>query len=290
MELARTLGVLCEAPAAEHEALASALGLPAPGPEEWTRVFVLELPPYASIYLDVEGMIGGEARERVAGFWRALGLAPPAEPDHLASLLGLYAAIAEAERDQAGPARRTLYREARAALLWEHLASWLPVYLDALEALPGDAYSAWALLLRQALADEAARLDQPAALPAQLRAAPPLTLDAGAGLDELVGALLVPVLTGFVLAPADLARAARELGLGLRLGERRTVLRTLLAQDPAGTCRWLATEARRTAARPMPPWLASEIARFWTERAAAAAVLLSGLAVAAERMEVSHVG
>lgn len=290
MELVRTLGALCEAPAPEHEVLASALGLAAPDPEEWTRVFVLELPPYASIYLDAEGMIGGEARERIAGFWRALALAPPAEPDHLASLLGLYAALAEAERDQADPARSALCREARAALLWEHLASWLPVYLDALEALPGDAYSAWARLLREALADEAARLDQPAVLAAPLRAAPPLDVDAGAGLDELVRALLVPVRTGLVLAPADLGRVARELGLGLRLGERRTVLRTLLAQDPAGTCRWLATEAQRRAARPEPTWLASEISRFWTERAAAAAVLLSRLAVAAERMEVSHVG
>lgn len=290
MELVRTLGVLCEAPAPEHDAIASALGLPAPDPEEWTRVFMLELPPYASIYLDAEGMIGGEARERVAGFWRALALAAPAEPDHLASLLGLYAALAEAERDQTDPARRALCREARAALLWEHLASWLPAYLDAFEALSGDAYSAWARLLREALAEEAGRLGQPAALPAQLRAAPPLALDADAGLDELVGALLVPVRTGLVLAPADLGRVARELGLGLRLGERRTVLRTLLAQDPAGTCRWLATEAELRAARPEPAWLASVIAGFWTERAAAAAVLLSELAVAAETTEVSNVG
>jgi Nitrate reductase delta subunit len=264
MELVRTLGVLCEAPAPEHETIASALGIPAPDPEEWTRLFVLELPPYASIYLDAEGMIGGEARERVAGFWRALALAPPAEPDHLASLLGLYTALAEAERDEPDPARRALWREARTAFLWEHLASWLPLYLDALEALAGNGYAAWAGLLQDALAGEAARLSPPAGLPAQLRAAPALIVGGETGIDELE--------------------------LGSRLGERRTVLRTLLAQEPARTLGWLAAEAQRRAVRPAPFWFEREISRFWTERAEAAAALLSALGEEAARQEVSHVG
>jgi sulfite exporter TauE/SafE len=38
-------------------------------------------------------MLGGAARERVAGFWRAVGLVPPPEPDHLAALLGLAAGV-----------------------------------------------------------------------------------------------------------------------------------------------------------------------------------------------------
>ena len=290
MELVRTLGVLCEAPAPEHETIASALGIPVPDREEWTRVFVLELPPYASIYLDAEGMIGGEARERVAGFWRALALAPPAEPDHLASLLGLYTALAEAERDEPDPARRALWREARTALLWEHLASWLPLYLDALEALAGNGYAAWAGLLQDALAGEATRLSPPAGLPAQLRAAPALIVGGETGIDELVGALLVPVRTGLVLAPADLGRAAHELWLGSRLGERRTVLRSLLAQEPARTLGWLAAEAQRRAVHPAPFWFDGEISRFWTERAKAAAALLSELGEAAARQELSHVG
>jgi hypothetical protein len=238
----------------------------------------------------VEGKIGGEARERVAGFWRALALAPPPEPDHLASLLGLHAALDEAERHETDSHRRALWREARAALLWEHLASWLTLYLDALEALAGNAYASWARLLGDALAAAAAKLPRPAGLPAHLRFAPALGVDAESGIDELVEALLVPARSGLVLAPAALRRAAQELGLGLRLGERRTALRTLLEQDPAGTLRWLAAEARRRAVRPAPSWLPAEISRFWTERALAAAALLSRLAVAVGEPEVSHVG
>jgi TorA maturation chaperone TorD len=291
MELLRALGTLCEAPAAGHGAIARALGLPAPHPVEWTRLFVLELPPYASIYVGAEGMIGGEARNRTAGFWRALGLVPPAEPDHLASLLGLYAALAQSEQKERDPARRALRRRARAALLWEHLASWLPPFLERLGTLAGEAYRAWARLLEQALAEEAAELGPlPAGLPAHLREAPTFALGADAGLDDLVGALLVPVRSGLVLTSADLSRTATELGLGRRLGRRPDVLRGLLAQDPAGMLRRLEAEARDRASRPAPEWAAGEIERFWRERAGAAAARLSELVRAAVRQEVPHAG
>src|SRR5207244_505396 len=93
-EVLRALAVLCEAPAPGQERVAAALGIaPAPRADEWAELFLFELPPYASIYLGAEGMIGGEALDRVAGFWRALGLEPPPEPDHLAALLGLAAAL-----------------------------------------------------------------------------------------------------------------------------------------------------------------------------------------------------
>ena len=89
IELVRTLGVLAEAPNSGTGSVAAAIGLPAPTPDDYTDAFVFQLYPYASVYLGAEGMIGGEARDRIAGFWRALRLTPPAEPDHLTALLGL---------------------------------------------------------------------------------------------------------------------------------------------------------------------------------------------------------
>jgi hypothetical protein len=38
---------------------------------------VLNCPPYAAVYLGAEGGFGGEAADRVAGFWRAIGVPPP---------------------------------------------------------------------------------------------------------------------------------------------------------------------------------------------------------------------
>ena len=264
-ESLRALGVLCEPPADGHDAVARALGLErAPTESEWTNVFLLELVPYASVYLGAEGMIGGEARDRVAGFWRALGLEPPREPDHLAALLGLVAALSDADEDGV-----------REALLHEHVLSWAPVYLERVEELAAPVVGAWARLLRAALAGEEEGL-RPLARPAlHHREAPPLDPEAG----DLVGQLLAPARSGFLLARADLVRCARELGLGLRIGERRFALEALLAQDPASTLAWLAGEAERQAATRNG---------FWRERARAASALLSELVEAASAKEVAH--
>jgi hypothetical protein len=68
---------------------------PLPGEAEYTELFLFQLTPYASVYLGPEGMLGGEALDRIAGFWRALQQEPPVEPDHLAVMLGFYARLME---------------------------------------------------------------------------------------------------------------------------------------------------------------------------------------------------
>jgi TorA maturation chaperone TorD len=291
-EVFRALGVLCEPPADGHARVAQAVGLPAvPEAPEYTDVFVFHLYPYASVYLGPEGMLGGEARDRVAGFWRALRLAPPAEPDHLAALLGLYASLADREEDDEDPARRLLWRQARTALLYEHLVSWLPPYLDRVEALGSPAYRAWAVLLRSALGEETAAAGEPGVLSAHLRAAAALPDPRCLGSRAFVTGLLAPVRCGMILTRADLARGARRLGLGLRMGERTFTLAALLSQAPDAVLGWLAEEAEVRAARyPAHRPMMGPMASFWTERAQQAAHLLRQLrdSAAAEAAD-SHV-
>ena len=274
----RALGTVCEPPNG-GAAIAEALGLPGvPDSADYTDVFVFHLYPYASVYLGADGMLGGEARDRVAGFWRALRLTPPPEPDHLAALLGLYASVIEREAEEREAAHRLLWRQARSALLHEHLISWLPPYLDRVEALAPPAYRAWAGLLRAALWDEAAAAETPAALSAHLRAAPTLPDPRREGSQAFVTGLLAPVRCGMILTRADLARAARDLGLGLRVGERKFALAALLSQAPDAVLGWLAEEARECAsshARHLAA--AGDAARFWTTRAEIAADFLDEL-------------
>jgi len=117
LELFRALAALAESPGPGQARIASTLGLPGTAdPPEHTELFALQLYPYASVYVGAEGMLGGEARDRVAGFWRALRRVPPHEPDHLTVLLALYAALAEQERDDPDRARRLLWGQSRKAL------------------------------------------------------------------------------------------------------------------------------------------------------------------------------
>jgi hypothetical protein len=73
-----------------------------------------------------------------------------------------------------------------------------------------------------------------------------------------------------VITRHDLARAAEQLGLGLRIGERRYILSALMAQAPVAMLTWLADEAGRSAARlaGLRPVL-DPVAAFWETRARA---------------------
>jgi hypothetical protein len=92
--------------------------------------------------------------------------------------------------------------------------------------------------------------------------------------------MLAPVRSGLILARTDLARAATELGLGLRLGERAFMLRWLLGQDAGATLAFLAGEAHRQ--HDLVPG-DDRTATFWRERCAATESLLEKLAADGNR-------
>ena len=294
-DLIRALGTLAEEPQPEHGRLAAALGLPgAPESGAFTDLFALNLYPYASVHLGPEGMMGGVARDRVAGFWSALGLLPPAEPDHLGTLLGLLAELAERHERETEAAARILLSRARAALVQEHLVTWLPAFLGRVAELGGPFYAAWAKLALQALADEAAAAralpeiaERPreSPLPLHLRDVAPLPDprepgDTDTPGEDFLRALLAPVRSGMILTRVDLSRAARQLELGARMGERLYILKALLGQDSAATLRWLADEARAWTARHQAvSGFAPDVTAFWIARASATARLLDELAV-----------
>jgi TorA maturation chaperone TorD len=285
-DLFRALATIVEPPDGREAAIAAALGLAAPpSAAEHAELFLFAAYPYASVHLGAEGMLGGEARDRIAGFWRALGLTPPPEPDHLASLLGMYAALLDAAAEagaEAGlngthaenTARSSIVRRSRAAFLWEHLLAWTPVWLAKVQEIGGATHRSWARLLGEALLDEALEVEAPPSLPLALRSAPGLPADDARAADW-ISALLAPVRCGVLLTRADLARAARELGIGSRIGERAFMLRALFEQDADATSGWLADEAARVARshQELEATL-GPVAAFWRGRAETTAAAL----------------
>jgi TorA maturation chaperone TorD len=283
LELFRALAVLAEPPVKETAQLAEALELGAlPSADEYTELFIFQLYPYASVYLGVEGMMGGEARDTVAGFWRALGQMPPAEADHLSIMLALYARLVELENEESETARHSGWRAARKAYLWEHLLSWLPVYLSKVEEIAPPFYQQWGEVLLKALLAEATEVGKQESLSLHLRESPglidPRENDAG----EFQQSILTPARFGGILTRADLTRAARRLGIGLRMGERKFILKALFAQDALGIFDWLIEEtaAWRKRHRQHLETLGA-ISAVWEERTAAANLLLEELRLAA---------
>jgi hypothetical protein len=279
-ELVRSLAACVEPPPPSGPMpVADALGLPrAPTPAEHTDTFTFQLHPYASVHLGPEGQLGGVARDRVAGFLRALDVIPPPEPDHLVVLLGAYAELLDLDAGEGSRARH-----ARTVLLHEHLGSWVPRFLWRVTELAAEPYRVWAGLLAQLLRDEQALLGPPATLPAHLREAPPLPDPRDHEASAFLQGLLAPVRSGLVLARADLARAARELDLGLRIGERAYLLRALLGQDASGTLGFLAGEARRQHDHVPGD---DHTSAFWRTRLAGTAALLDELATAGDGVPI----
>jgi TorA maturation chaperone TorD len=281
MEVFRALAVLAEPPeraGAGHVAAALGLG-ELPEQSAYTDTFIFQLYPYASVYLGAEGMMGGEARDRVAGFWRALGQTPPPEPDYLPVMLALYARLCDFEVSEPREPERAGWRGARRAFLWEHLLSWLPAYLDKLAEVAPPFYRGWGKLLGAALAEEAQEVGPQSDLPLALREAAPVPAPRDTSAEEFLSSLLAPARTGMILTRSDLARAARSLGLGLRAGERRFALEAMFGQDAPAVLGWLSGEAREWAARHARHRDAyGAVAAWWSERAAATAVLMASLA------------
>jgi TorA maturation chaperone TorD len=280
VELLRALAALGEPPQPAHEPIRRALGIAEkPDAAAHTDLFTFQLHPYASVFVGEDGMLGGEARERVAGFWRALQLVPPAEPDHLCVLLALYANLREREEaEPLGGARRAIFERSRRALMWEHIAPWAFAFLEKAREVASPFYRAWAVLARDALAVEARDLAALEQLPLHLRDLPKMPDPREDGAEALLSSLLAPARSGLVLVRSDLRRAADDLGLGLRVGERRYVLRALFAQDAASTLRWIENEAlawsQRHAAMDHAPLI---VRTFWSERAMWTATLVGTL-------------
>jgi Nitrate reductase delta subunit len=275
-ELLRALGAVADSPAA-LPSIAPALGLDPVTDAEHTEAFVLNCPPFAAIYLGPQGAIGGEGADRVAGFWRAIGLTPPAEPDHLAALLALYARLGEAAAESQRPATTAALAHSQAILFWEHLWPWLPAYLDAVSDLAVPSLTSWAGLTQRTLAAEYRRLPPCPRPPLAFRAAPP-DADAGPGRRDLVELMTVPVRSGLIVTRRRLAEGAGQAGVGFRIGERRFALRAMLDQDPRATLAWLAAEADRWHQRHRARIPGDDVTAWWAARAARTATLLRGYA------------
>ena len=279
MELFRALGAVAEPPSTAGHRIAEALALgPMPDAASHSELFDLQLPPYASVYLEPNGMLGGEARDRIAGFWRALDLTPPREPDHITTMLAFYARLCDLEAEASSEVAALAWHRSRVAYLWEHLMTWLPLYLARVNEIGFAFYAMWARLMTDALRAEATSLPEPERLSLHLRDVPPIADPRADGLDAFARSLISPVRSGVILSRSDLGRGARTLGLGARIVGRPDVLHALFAQDAGATLDWLIAEAEGWIVR-HGEWndVAPLLVGFWAGRARETSTLLRSL-------------
>ncbi|WP_243757707.1 molecular chaperone TorD family protein [Allobranchiibius sp. GilTou38] len=259
-EVARAAGAVLLTPPPGSSAISAALQLEEFTSSDYTEAFVLMAPPHAAIHLGAEGKLGGDALDRVEGLWRALGVTPPVDADHLGVLLMSWAQLLE---DTDPAARRVAY-----TLLHEHIWPWAPGYLGAVGRLGIPSVTAWSELTLQVLHAGLQQAPMPQLLPAALRDAP-ADLTGTIDREDLLDAMVAPIRCGFVLTQRDLAAGAAQVGLGYRRGERRFALKAMLDQDSHATLRWLAAHSAGWADLHETWDGESATGRWWSERARA---------------------
>lgn len=275
MDIIKALGELAEAPGPDQIRTARVLSLAGePTRAEYTDLFVVQLYPYASVYLSPEGRVGGQVQDHIAGFWRVLRQPVPRDPDHIATLFSTYSQLTHSDGAGDEPYMQDLRKQMRHAFLWEHIASWILPFVARVRELGSPTYRGWGSLVVDAIESEVVQAGQPAMLPLHLRSAP--ELPAECDVAGLVALLFSPVTSGLILTRADLARCARDLGLQIRVADRRYTLGTILTQDGVRVGEWLADEARRQADQmhDAPPSFRA-IADHWERRALTTAELVT---------------
>jgi hypothetical protein len=248
-----------------------ALGIQDVEPSQHTEIFVLELVPYASVYLSNDAMMGGECASRIAGLWATLGFTVPAAPDHLASMLALLAALEdEGAKQEPGSRRSEAISRAKAVLFWEYLEPWAPLYALKVKDVAGESgYGQWADLLLQTLMTLAGRYSD--LKPRSLTHVEEGLLFDDAGIDGF-RVFVVPSISGVILSRNDLLRCGFELGIGARAGERWFILRTMLEIDHRSVLEWIYR------------YLTSERARYCRFATETSTNLLAGSLVHLDRM------
>ena len=214
------------------QVLLDALGIDRSGCESINNLLISELPPFASIYLSLDGNIGGESQAEIAGFYRAISVKVPPNPDYLSSMLYLLGQIItkEAELSDNETPRLKAIEAAKLTLMQQHLAPWLVPYLMRAEQIAGSDASVWVALTLDLIASilESSEFSfQRQTIYSDLDQS---QIESFANSVEFIDWITSPRLSGVILAPSDLVKIAKSLGLATRIGRKRFVLEGLFQQ------------------------------------------------------------
>ena len=184
---------------------------------EHYRLFGREVPPYAGIFLTVDGMLGGWTADLALAFFNRAGFDPGSSgeaPDHLGRAFHFLAGRAA---DLEDPLTQ--------AFLGEFLLPWLPGFTRAVRAQRNDFYAALAGCAldhaQQLLSDRARPEVSLAAFPDDLLDRPET------GLRDIARMLLTPAYSGIYLSVGDIRRLGRDLRLPHGFGSRVQLLHNL---------------------------------------------------------------
>jgi TorA maturation chaperone TorD len=197
-------------------------------------LFSLQLQPYGGVFLDGEGLAGGDVGRAVQDDFTAAGFIADLDgtsPDHLGLELAFLAFLSGAEADAVEDGKTEIVEQLRArmsAFLDEHVLTWLPALVVGLPAEEGGFWPDVVHMALELCAEHRAELDEEATEPPRLPAPPSLVDDEKTSLRGLARFFATPAFVGAVLTRSDLAKIGRRQELPHGFGGRKQMLESLL--------------------------------------------------------------
>ncbi len=275
------------------------------------HLFGFNVFPYQSMFLDIDGNLGGEQSERVLNFYRQAGFdltpnspssgyAAGESPDHIGLELAFLSFLSGAEADAIQDGEelhvhriQSLQRD----FFDQHLLPWLPVLVQAVGQQGLPFYSELSRLTLELACEHRAALGEGVAVRQAAFALPhpPALLEnEKTSLKDIAAYLLTPAYSGIYLSRDDIARLGRSHKLPRGFGGRTQMLSNLLhsAVDydhlpvlisdlHAVLDIWQA--AYQSFAEKEPAWRPS--AQAWMERLQATRTILERVASGASQVE-----
>ena len=184
------------------------------------ELFGFRVPPYAGVFLDEDGRLGGRAADASLEAYAAGGLAvvrADIGPDHLATQLDFLAHCAEHD-----------LRDAARAFLDGHVLSWLPSLAAAVDREPFPSYRGLMEVVLEAVVEYRGVLGPPAPPMAREPDGNDVLSDPKTGVREIAGFLATPARSGIWLGRGDVQRLGRAADAPRGFGGRVLMLGNLL--------------------------------------------------------------
>ena len=186
---------------------------------EYVAAFDLGVPPYASTFLEDDGLVGGAVTRRTADAIHSHGSGPVSTDvaaDHLGVMLAHLASLC-----------RVGVESEAARFANEHLLTWLPCLVASLESLEVPVWSGIVQMALDLVSDHAGSGTSRRRVALPFAAEHPLH-DDRSGLKDVATFLARAASCGMFVTEADCAKIGRRLDLPRGFGHRRARIETML--------------------------------------------------------------
>ena len=202
---------------------------------EYQDLFGFNVLPYAGVFLDEQGKLGGGIHSGLNALYESFGFEPvyvPGVPDHISTQLEFLAFLSGLEIEAYGMANQNLVTSAmhhqQGEFLRNHLATWCFPFCSAVKGYGHPFYAEIAELTQALVHRHCEEVACNTSVADNLPPSPDILNDSKTGIKEIASFLCRPAFCGFYVSRKDIKQLAGRLNIPSGFGDRVQTLSNTL--------------------------------------------------------------